>query len=513
MYRSLHLKKLKSADTLGVIKRQSIKGTIYSYLGVAIGFVTTGLLFPRFLETEQIGLLSLLVSYSNLFAIFAILGFDSVTFRLFPYFRDEKSHHHGYLFLSIGVSLLGFLLSIGVFYLLKPMIIRDSIEQSKLFVEYLNVIPLLIFFVLIFNTIDSYNRVMLNASFGTFLKDLVQRILIFCAVFLIIIHIVDFNEFVYLYVISLCIPGILIFYPLIQKKQLSFKSDLAFIDKGLFKNMTSVSFFGILGGFSNVIIQKIDTVMINSMINLSATGIYTISFFFGSLVSIPARSVQRISVSIIAEAWKKNNMDEIRVVYYKSCLNLFILGILIFIGVWGNIHNVFKILPEEYLPGKYVILLFGISACITMLGGISSIIINLSKYYRYQTYFIIFFGISIVVTNLIFIPRFGIVGSAIAALISTFIYRFIQFLFIYNKFRISPYDYKFLLIVLFAGITYGLNLLIPELNNFILDIFIRSLFMTMIFGTLILISKISPEVEAQKIKSLEFIKKIIKREE
>jgi O-antigen/teichoic acid export membrane protein len=495
--------------TLGIIQRQSIKGTIYSYLGVAIGFITTGLLFPRFLTTEQVGLLSLLVSYSNLFAILAILGFDSVTLRLFPYFRDDKTNHHGFLALSIGVSLAGFFLSIGIFYLLKPLIIRDSIEQSKLFVDYLYFIPPLIFFVLIFNTIDTYNRVMLNASFGTFLKDLFQRVFILCSICLLLINLADFNKFVLFYVVSLCIPGILIFYPIVQKKQFSLKTDLSFIDKSLVRNMMSVSLFGILGGFSNVIIQKVDTIMINSMIDLSSTGIYTISFFFGSLVSIPARSVQRISTGIVAEAWKNNNIDDIRIVYYKSCLNLFILGILIFIGIWGNIHNVFKILPEEYLPGKYVIFFFGISACITMMGGISSIIINLSKYYRYQTYFIIMFGITIVVTNLILIPRFGIVGASIAALVSTVFYRLIQFLFIYYKFRISPYDYKFLLIIVFAGITYILNLIVPVLNNFILDILIRSLFMTLIFGTLIVISKISTEVETQKIKSLNFLKKII----
>jgi len=275
--------------------------------------------------------------------------------------------------------------------------------------------------------------------------------------------------------------------------------------------MMSVSFFGILGGFSNVIIQKIDTIMINSMIDLSSTGIYTICFFFGSLVSIPARSVQRISTGIVAEAWKKNNLDKIRVVYYKSCLNLFILGVLIFIGIWGNIHNIFKILPQEYLPGKYVILFFGISACITMLGGISSIVINLSKYYRYQTYFIVIFGIAIVLTNLIFIPRFGIVGASIAALISTLVYRIIQFLFIYFKFGIAPYDYKFLLIIAFAGITYVLNILLPVLDNFILDILVRSLFMTLIFGALIVVSKISPEVEAQKVKVPDFLKKLINK--
>ena len=496
---------------MGIIQRQSIKGTIYSYLGVVIGFVTTGLLFPKFLTTEQVGLLSLLVSYTNLFAIFAILGFDSVTLRMFPYFRDDKSNHHGYLVLSIGVSVVGFLLSVGIFSLLKPIIIRDSIEQSKLFVDYLYLIPPMILFVLIFNTIDTYNRVLLNASFGTFLKDLIQRVIILCSICLLIINLVNFNTFVLFYVISFCIPGVLIFYPLILKKQLAFRTDFSFIDKSLARNMMSVSFFGILGGFSNVIIQKIDTIMINSMIDLSSTGIYTICFFFGSLVSIPARSVQRISTGIVSEAWKTNNLEEIRVVYYKSCLNLFILGVLIFIGIWGNIHNVFKILPQEYLPGKYVILFFGISACITMLGGISSIVINLSKHYRYQTYFIVIFGIIIVLTNLIFIPRFGIVGASIAALISTLIYRIIQFLFIYFKFGITPYDHKFLLIIAFAGITYVLNIIFPVLDNFILDILVRSLFMTLIFGTLILVSKISFEVEAQKVKVVDFLKKLIKK--
>jgi hypothetical protein len=70
---------------LGVIKRQSIKGTACSYIGTVIGFITAGLLFPRFPAKEQIGLLSLLASYSILFAVFANFGFNSVIIRLFPY--------------------------------------------------------------------------------------------------------------------------------------------------------------------------------------------------------------------------------------------------------------------------------------------------------------------------------------------------------------------------------------------------------------------------------------------
>ena len=493
---------------VGIIQRQSIKGTIYSYIGVIIGFVTTGLLFPKFLSPEEIGLLSLLVSYSSLFAIFGNLGFNSVIIRLFPFFRDDEGKHHGFFFITLAVLLAGFLLTFGLFQLLKPMIIRDSIEQSRLFVDYIFLLTPLIFFSLIFNTFDTYNRALFNATFGTFLKDLFQRLLIFAAMVLYISKFADFQHFVFLYVASLCVPGVLIFYPLFLKRQIHLMPEKGYVKRDLRKEMFSVGFFGIIVGFSNVIIQRIDTIMINSMIDLSATGIYTISLFFGSLVAMPARSLTRISTAFVADAWKENRLDDIRRVYYKASLNQGIIGSLLFIGIWANIHNVYHFLPNEFFEGKFVILFFGISALFTMLSGISAIILNLSKLYRYQTYFILAFGIMIVVTNLILIPWLGIVGAAIASCLSNFTFHVIRILFIYRRFKIQPFDHRILLVLLFAGITYLLNLLIPEISNYIWDILLRSLFISIIFGTLTLVFRLSEEVDEQKNKVLKFISKI-----
>ena len=41
---------------MGVIARQSIKGTIVTYLGVFVGFLTTFFVLTRFLTAEEIGL-------------------------------------------------------------------------------------------------------------------------------------------------------------------------------------------------------------------------------------------------------------------------------------------------------------------------------------------------------------------------------------------------------------------------------------------------------------------------
>jgi O-antigen/teichoic acid export membrane protein len=493
---------------VGIIQRQSIKGTIYSYIGVIIGFITTGLLFPKFLSPEEIGLLSLLVSYSSLFAIFGNLGFNSVIIRLFPYFRDDQGKHHGFFFIALIVLIIGFLLAFGLYRILKPMIIRDSIEQSKLFVDYISLLTPLIFFSLVFNTFDAYNRALFNATFGTFLKDLVQRLLIFAAMILYILNYAGFHHFVFLYAAALCVPGVLIFYPLLVKKEIHLLPETGFVKPHLRKEMFSVSFFGIIVGFSNVIIQRIDTIMINSMIDLSATGIYTISFFFGTLVAMPARSLTRISTAFIADAWKENKLDEIRKVYYKGSLNQGIIGSLLFIGIWANIHNIYQFLPQEFIEGKFVILFFGISALLTMLSGISAVILNLSSLYRFQAYFILAFGVLIVITNLILIPQLGIVGAAIAACFSNFTFHVIRILFIYRRFKIQPFDHKILLVLIFAGMSYLLSLLIPEIRNYIWDILLRSLFISIIFGTLILVSRVSEEVDQQKNKVLKFISKL-----
>ena len=495
---------------MGIIQRQSIKGTIYSYIGVIIGFVTTGLLFPKFLSPEEIGLLSLLVSYSSLFAIFGNLGFNSVIIRLFPYFRDDQGKHHGFFFITLIVMIAGFILAFALYKILQPLIIRDSMEQSRLFVDYIFLVTPLIFFTLIFNTFDSYNRALFNATFGTFLKDLFQRLLILAAMVLYISKYAGFQQFVLLYTAALCVPGVLILYPLVLKKQIHLLPERGFVKPDLRKEMFSVSFFGIVVGFSNVIIQRIDTIMINSMIDLSATGIYTISLFFGSLVAMPARSLTRISTAFIADAWKENRLDDIRKVYYKGSLTQGIIGSLLFIGIWANIHNVYQFLPQEFLEGKYVILFFGISALFTMLSGISAVILNLSRLYRFQAYFILGFGVMIVVTNLILIPILGMVGAAIASCCSNLTFHLIRMIFIYQRFKIQPFDYKILFVGLIAGISYLLNLLLPELSNYILDILLRSLFISIIFGTLILVFRLSEEVNEQVNKILKFISNLIR---
>ena len=492
---------------MGIIQKQAIKGTIYSYLGVLIGFITTGILFPRILTTDENGLLKLLISYSLIFAQFASLGFNSVTTRLFTYFRDHKKSHHGFLFIAFIVGFGGFIIIIIAFFLLKPIIISNSIDKSALFVEYLYYVIPLIFFTLFFSILDNYYKVLYNAVRGTFLKEFLQRLLILFSVILYYFNLLNFNFFIIAYVTAICLPTIIISISLIFEKQFSLKPDFSLLSKEMSRTMISVSVYGILISFSGILILNIDSIMISSMIGISQTGIYAITFFFGTIILIPSRSLTKISAAVIADAWKEKNLILIKDIYYKSCLNQLIFAGLLFIGIWANINNIFKILPPEYEPGKYVIFFIGISSLIQMASGVSNIVIFNSKYYKVHTYFMLILVVLIITTNLIFIPKYGIVGAAMASALSNLVFNLLKFIFLYFKFRMQPFDRKYFIIIIAAGLSYIIGYLMPEIKNYIFDIIIRSTIIALIYCSFILIFKVSDELNQKFFQIFKFIKK------
>ncbi len=483
---------------MGVIKKQSISGTIYSYLGVILGFVTIGLLFPRILSTEEVGLLRILVSYSVLMAQFASLGFNTVTIKLFPYFRDKARKHHGFLGLAFGVSIIGFLIVSIIYLALRPSMVEHAQEKSSLFVEYFYYVIPLVFFTLFFNVIDVYYRVLYNAVKGIIYKEVIQRILILGVILLYFFELIDFHQTVVLYTLAIISPTILLFATLIYNKQLFLKPDFGFIDHKLKKEMVSVGMFGILAGFAGILTQYIDVIMVDYMLGLSAAGIYTITFFFGTLILIPLRTMGKISSVVIADCWKTNDLVAINDIYKKSSISMSVVGMLLFIGIWGNIDNVFLMIKDgAYMAGKMVILFIGIANLLDIALSVSPHIIVNSKYYRYLSYFVGGFAVLLVVTNIIFIPMYGLVGAAIASLVSKFIYNGVKFAFLYSKFGFQPFSIKFPLLILIGFMTYYVSALMPAMDNYILDILLRSLIISVVFMVPVYLFKISTDINSK----------------
>ena len=91
---------------MGIVIKQSIKGTIVNYVGIAVGFITTFFIVTKYLSQEEIGLTRVLIDAAVLFASFAQLGTGSSIIRFFPFFKDEKAKHHGFFGKSTSAPLI-----------------------------------------------------------------------------------------------------------------------------------------------------------------------------------------------------------------------------------------------------------------------------------------------------------------------------------------------------------------------------------------------------------------------
>lgn len=496
---------------MGIIEKQTFKGSFFSYLGVAFGFVTVGLLWPKFLEPEEIGVINFLIAGSAILAHIASLGINSLSIRLFPYFRNTETRHNGFLSLVLIFALAGSILILIYYLIFKDNIVENNIEKSFLVANYAYFIVPFTIATLLYNLFDSLHKVTYNAVIGVFAKEFLFRLLNLILILLYAWFTFQFRLFLNIYFILFTLPALILIIALYRNHQFNLALNFAFISKDLWRSIADVSMFGLLGGMGTIAISNIDKIMINRFIGLEATGVYSIAFLFGTVITLPSRPLGKIATTIVAESWKKDDTDTIKDIYSKSCLNQFIFGGLVFLLVWLNIDLVFMIIPKTYAAGRYVILFMALAGVVEMATGLNGMIIATSKYYRYQSMFIFFLLLLVIVTNYIFIPRFGITGAALASLLSVIIYNAVRAGFLYMKFRMQPFNYRFLIVLGFILLALLAASFLQYIENWIIRTLLICLSITILYLLPIIYFRISSDINDSLVGKLTFLNRKLKK--
>jgi O-antigen/teichoic acid export membrane protein len=465
---------------MGIVQKQTLRGTVWSYLGAILGFVNMALLSPKIFTSGEIGVLQVLVSFATIMAQFSSLGFTNVINRLFPYFRDIKEKHNGFLALALSITLIGFILALVFLKFYTPHFVENNIDRSPLISNYAFYLPSLLLITLLFNLFDNYNKVLYDAVLGTFLREFLFRFLNLGLIVLFWLHLINYDDFVFGYVICLSVPLFIIFIKLVQRGEIHLKLKLSFLTPELKKEILFLSFFGALTGFSAFVLTTLDKLFINKYLGESQVGIYTIASYFAVLIMLPSKSISKIAVPFLAESWKKDDLKTIEDIYVRSSINQFAIGLLIFIGIIVNLGNVFRILPAEYTASTGVIIFLSLGNLVNVSSGISGTIIGTSTLYRYQTWLMFILIVSFIISSIIFIPLFGISGAAFAGMLSNIIFNTLGVIIIGRKYKLWPYNLLHLKMILVALVVMAAGYFIPQMSKYI-DIIVRSGIVTILF--------------------------------
>lgn len=179
-----------------------------------------------------------------------------------------------------------------------------------------------------------------------------------------------------------------------------------------------------------------------------------------------------------------------------------------FLGLWANIDNIFRILGPDYISGKWVIFFIGLGSLIDMSTGANSSILGSSPYYKIQTGFLVVLVISLIITNLMLIPIYGITGAAIGGALSLSILNILRYLYLWYKFNLQPFNFKFVIVAAIGIVAYFISSLMPVLPYLIADILVRSSILTILFCLPIYLLKLSPDINEKADEILKAIKVI-----
>ena len=478
---------------MGIVQRQTIRGTAWSYLGALLGFVNIILLSPKIFTTGEIGVVQLLLSFATMLAQFSSLGFTNVINRLFPYFRGIRGRHHGFLGLAVVITLAGFIAALVFLKYYAPHFEQANLERSPLISRYSIYLPALLLVTVLFNLLDNYNKVLYDAVLGTFLREFLFRVLNLGLIMLFWAGIIDFDSYVFGYVVSQGVPLIIIFISLLIRGEISLRLEPGFITPHLKREIIILSLFGILTGISTVTLTTLDKLFINTYLGEAEVGIYSIASYFAVLITLPGRSVSKISIPFLAESWKKNDLEKIEDMYVRSSVSQYAVGLLIFIGLLVNIDNIFRLLPDIYSKSAAVIVLISFGNLVSGSAGVNGVVLSTSSLYRYQTWLMFILIGLFVGTSLIFIPLFGITGAALASMISNIIYSMLGVLLTGKRFGLWPYSMVHLKMTLVGLAALAAGYFIPQMP-LISDIIARSLLVTVIFTAGVWFWKLSDDL-------------------
>lgn len=482
---------------MGIVRKQSIASSLYIYIGFIIGAFNLLFLFKNYFTPEQFGLTRLLIDVSTLLAMLCTFGSCPATIKFFPFYKAYLPPKKNDLpFITLIACLIGCLLFLCLTPIFRDTIIRKFGKNSSLFVEYFYLIYPLTISYAFWYLLESIEWSLQNTVLTNFLKEIGFRIITTFLIVIYIFKLINFNQFIILFSCLYIVPVLILIIHLFKLNYFNFSIKISKVTKRLRKHILTFSMFIFSGQILGLVARTSDTIIISSQSSngLTDTAVFTIATFLIALMEVPMRGMMGIAASIISYAWKDKNMFKIAEMYQKTALNLTIIGLAIGSVIYLNVHNLVSYFGPVYQTLPTIIFILGISKLVDLGTGLNSQILLSSKYWKIDFGTNMFFVFLSIPLNYYLINKFGIIGSAYANFISTFVYNMVRLLFIWRLFNLQPYSFKNLYTLLIAAVAFLISKSIPVFPNFILDAFIRSFAFISMYGIAIIVFKISVDL-------------------
>lgn len=373
-------------------------------MGISL-FVTVWV--ARYLGPDKFGDMNYAIAFVALFTALSKLGLDAIVVRNIVKNPQKKEEY-------LGTTLwLKFLGSILLFFLASGLINFLKTDNPKM-----NIFVIILAFGYLFKSFDAADlwfQSQVQSKYTVFSRSSAFLAASVLKIVLILTQ-SPLVAFIWILTIESILSGLLLLTFYQTKAPISiFKWK---INTNIMKSLLKDSWPLILSGIAIMIYMKIDQVMIGSMINSSALGIYSAAVRISEKWYFIPNIISASVFPAIIKAQKKSQklyLNRLQKLYdFFTWFSIsFALVIMLFSSFIINI-----LFGKEYAQASGVLSVHIWAGVFVFLGVASThhlVAENLTKINFFRT---ILGAISNVILNIIFIPLYGIVGAAYATLIS-----------------------------------------------------------------------------------------------
>ncbi len=419
---------------MGIVINQSFKNTITTYLGFGIGAINTLFLYTNFISDTYYGLVAFVLSTANIMMPLMAFGVHNTIVKFYSTFKTKHSLNS---FLTVMLLLpLLVVLPLGLFGYTCYNYIGNLLSQENAIVKgYLWYIFIAAVSMAYFEVFFAWAKAQMQTVFGNFMKEVFHRIGITILLFAVFFEYITVEEFIRDVIIVYILRAvIMMFY--------AFSIRLPVFTLKRVDNLGSIVKYSsliIIAGSIATVLLDIDKFMLGQYIEIEKVAYYSVAIFIATVIAVPQRAMHQIMLPMTAKYLNENNKVALDDLYKRSSLNLYVICGFIFILIITNVNELYMIIPQEFRNGLIVVFLISLSKLSdTVLGNNNAILFN-SDYYRMVLFFGVILTVLAVILNMIFIPIYGINGSAFATFIAVMVYNIIKIMFVKQKFKMLPF--------------------------------------------------------------------------
>ena len=396
-----------------ILRNKLIKNTgwmVFSQLYQMVISLVIGVISTRYLGPTNYGIINYTASFVSFFSIICSLGMEAIVVKEMI---DDREHEGVILGSAIALRFISGIISMGCVCLIVTALNRDD--------PAVRVVALLQSIAIVFNSfsiIDSWYQSYLNSKVSTIIKCIAYTVMSVYKVYLLVSG-KDVRWFAFSTSLDSIVIAVLFFFTYtkdsVHKLKISLKTGI---------NTLGKSYHLIISSLMAVLYSQMDRVMIGTFIGKTEVGYYAAAALIANLWVFVPQAVCNSAQPLLMD--KGKSKEEFSDRLSKLICVVFWFGVLVAIIITLMSSIIIGILyGKNYQDAKLPLMILIWSTSFSILSYARGIwMINYNK--QYLAKYIAGTGALVnLVLNAILIHYFGMVGAAIATLITEFICAFI----------------------------------------------------------------------------------------